>query len=134
MKSLFALIFAVLFLTACKTNRTDYVQIYREDGLPMWVGEVFSDPRGYWAGYNDEKGYYASGEAKYKDKSAATLAAELDAKRKLLNFLSGRGKTSLKNTSLTGVQRVDHFISDDGTVYILLFISEKNMGKNLANK
>lgn len=132
MKNIFALIFVVVFLSSCVSNNTDSVQLYRDDGLPMWVGNVFSDPTGFWAGYNDKKGFYAWGEAKYGDRNISTNAAELDAKKRLLSYLSNKYKLASNKASLVGVQRVDRFISDDGTVYVLLFISNKDARKSLA--
>ncbi|MBQ9622797.1 MAG: hypothetical protein IJP90_08315 [Treponema sp.] len=135
MKHLFALSFVFILFAACESNRADYVQLYREDGLPVWVGKVFSNPNGYWAGYNDEKGYYSSGEANYKDQKIAVTAAELDAKKRLLDFISG-SKNEWKDNQykhvLVGFRRVDRFIADDGTVYVLMFVSKKNARKILA--
>lgn len=129
MKPLFALIFAAIFLVSCESNRPGYVQTYHEDGTPSWVGETFTNPYGYWAGYNDEKGFYAWGGAKYDDRNVSTNAAELDAKIRLLDFISGTSGSSKGRKALVGVQRVDRFIADDGTVYVLLFISNKNVKK-----
>ena len=130
MKYLFVSIFALFFLTTCESNKTDFVQTYKEDGTPSWCGEAFTNPRGFWAGYNDEKGFYASGEAKYGDEKSSTTAAELDAKRRLVEFIfDKKGKT--QNVGLVGVQRVDRFVAEDGRVFVLVFISQKNVKKSM---
>lgn len=125
---------AILFaLSSCANVREFPSQIYNEDGLPAWAGETFSNPRGLWAGYNDKKGFYASSESKIIDRQTATSVAELDAKTKLLLYVQNLQKNGKKITSLKGVRRVDRYIADDGTIYVLVFISEKDAKKSARN-
>lgn len=125
---------ALLFsLTSCSSTNELSPQIQREDGLPAWAGEMFSDPRGLWDGYNDKKGFYASGESKNFDRQTATSVAELDAKTNLLLYVQSLQKNGKKITSLRGCRRVDRYIADDGSVYILVFVSEKDVKKSARN-
>lgn len=126
MKPIIALVLASLIFASCESTGGMEVQKYREDGLPVWVEETFSNPRGHWAGYNEEKGYYASGKALYGDGAASTKAAELDAKTRLSSYLAELDKAHRKPKNLIGVQRMDRLIAEDGTVYVLLFISQKD--------
>lgn len=129
MKQFLASFFAFFLLVSCESAPSVSVQTYRDDGLPSWVGATFTDPRGYWAGFNDEKGYYSYGEAPYGDRASSTAAAELDAKRRLVEFISSEKKRRMNGTSINGILRVDRYIADDGTVYALMFISKKNADK-----
>ena len=83
-----ALIALLPLIFSCASIGEAVVQKYREDGLPMWVENRFTNPSGYWAGFNDEGGYYASGKAKYGDAQSSTAAAELDAKANLCDFVA----------------------------------------------
>lgn len=127
---LILILFALFPLFSCRT--APQVQAYREDGLPVWVEQVFSNPSGIWAGFNDEKGFYASGEANYGDLQSSLSAAELDAKTRLQEFVC-RELSKEKPAVLLGVQRVDRFIAENGSVYVLVFVSQKNAKKSLKN-
>ncbi|MBP3773009.1 MAG: hypothetical protein J6I53_10040 [Treponema sp.] len=136
MKQFLASFFAFFLLVSCESAPSVYVQTYRDDGLPSWVGATFTDPRGYWAGFNDEKGYYSYGEAPYGDRASSTAAAELDAKRRLFDFISDSSYGTDKDNQthfLVGCRRVDRFIAEDNTVYVLVFISKKNANNSMRN-
>lgn len=126
MKAFSAFLLAAFLFAGCVSTGGHEVQKYREDGLPVWVEEAFSHPRGHWAGYNDEKGYYAGGKALYGDGTASTKAAELEAKMRLASYLTELDKEHRAPKTLTGVQRMDRFVAEDGTVCVLVFISQKN--------
>ena len=126
-----ALIALLPIIFSCASVGEAVVQKYREDGLPMWVESRFTNPSGYWAGFNDEGGYYASGKAKYGDAQSSTAAAELDAKANLCDFVAAEFKAERKDTaSVSGIRRVDRLVSEDGTVHVLMFVSEKNAKKS----
>lgn len=107
------------------------VQAYREDGLPVWVGQTFSNPRGIWAGGIGENGFYAWGEANLADAQSSLASAELDAKTRLKSFVCKEMAATENSAVLFGVQRADRFFAEDGTIYVLLFISKKNAKKSL---
>lgn len=120
----------VFFLASCASNDTAVAQKYRDDGSPVWVEASFANPSGFWAGYNNEKGYYASGKSKYGDEKISIRAAELDAKKNLLEFVRSQSQANEKLSQLAEVQKVDQFFAKDGTVYALMFISEKSVKKS----
>ena len=132
MKRFFELFCFIFLSVSCETDKVQTAQPYRDDGLPMWIGESFSNPRGYWGGYIEEKGYFASEKAKHKDMNLALNAARLDAKKNLLNFISKEFHSSKISAILVGVQYIDRFATGDGTVYVLIFISKKDARKCLA--
>ena len=77
------------------------------------------------------KGYELSGKAKYGDAQSSTAAAELDAKANLCDFVAAEFKAERKDTaSVSGIRRVDRLVSEDGTVHVLMFVSEKNAKKS----
>ena len=127
---IFALIALSFLLFSCASIERSGKQKYRDDGLPVWVESSFTNPSDYWAGYNDEKGFYASGKAKYGDEKMSIRAAELEAKKNLLEFLRAQSTANEKMSQLIGAQKVDQFFADDGTVYALMFISEKSVKKS----
>ncbi|MBQ9281403.1 MAG: hypothetical protein IJ207_04300 [Treponema sp.] len=129
MKQFLASFLCVFLLVSCESAPSVAVQRYRDDGLPAWVGQSFTNPNDYWAGFNDETGYYSYGEAQYGDRASSTAAAELDAKIRLVEFISSEKKRRMNGTSINGVLRVDRFIAENGTVYVLVFVSKKNADK-----
>ncbi len=128
---IFALIALSFLLFSCASVERSGKQKYRDDGLPVWVESSFTNPSDFWAGFNDEKGFYSWGSAKYADAHTSTTAAELDAKSRLVEFVRfERGVKENEGVSvIQGMRRVDRFVSDDGTVYVLMFVSEKNAKK-----
>lgn len=126
----FSIALIVFFLACCASNDTATAQKYRDDGSPVWIEASFTNPSGFWAGYNNEKGYYASGKAKYGEEKTSTRAAELDAKKNLLEFVRSQSQANEKLSQLVGIQKVDQFFAKDGTVYALMFISEKSVKKS----
>lgn len=128
MKKLLPFLVITFFLFSCVSGKVENAVPARADGLPAWVGNTFSNPQGYWGGYNKEKGLYSWGEANYPDSKIALNAAELDAKTRLAKELSVSNPAKL-----TGVHRVDFYKSDDGTVYVLVFISNKNIKASKSN-
>ena len=107
-----------LFCACASSTDKNNVHLYDESGLPLWAGKTFTNPQGIWAGPVTEKGYYASGQAKYSDEKSSLAAAELDAKVRLADFA---------RSSISSAYRVDKFTASDGRVYVLFFISEKSV-------
>ena len=122
MKRIIPFLITALIFISCASGRVDNNIPARADGLPVWVGNTFTNPKGYWKGYITEKGLYTWGEAKYPDSKIALNAAELDAKERLAKQI-----TDTNPILLSRVQRVDFFKSEDGTVYVLVFISNKDL-------
>ena len=125
MKSFVPAVAWLLVCVACASNTVQSSLAYRDDGLPMWVDEVFTDPRGLWSGYNRENGFYASGKGTHADSAIATKIAMLDAKANLAQFATGS-----KTEVLFGMRQVDRFLADDGTVYVLMFVSAKDVKRS----
>lgn len=124
-KSFLPILCAIFLLSGCASVRQEEAALYRADGVPVWVGKTFSNPRGLWSGPVREKGYYAYGEARYDNEKIAASAAALDAKVRLLLYVNSE-LPRRKKSVLTGVRCVDRFVSEDGTVYVLFFVSRKN--------
>ena len=131
-----------------------------ELGLPAWAGMQFKsgwNKNGYyWKGPVDETGYYASGEAKYSDVKSSTDAADLEGKSQIAFYIKqeinaiaqqeasndGQSKTqkeieqfqsSVASVKISGIMRVDRFIADDGTVYVLMFVPQDEIKKALPS-
>lgn len=118
--------------------------------LPAWADIQFKSGwnKGgyYWKGPVDEAGFFASGKAKYSDVSTSTSAADLDGKAQIAFFVKQELNAIAKNESdaansdsktqtaykdfqssvaqvkISGIIRVDRFIAEDGTVYVLMFV------------
>lgn len=130
MRHRLVLFLALILFFSCESSAVRGAQAYREDGLPVWSETTFSNPDGYWAGYNPEQGYYAGGKANYGEQKASTKGAELDAKKNLLEFVRAQSPSGSGITQLVGAQKVDQFIAEDGTVHVLLFVSKKYVKKS----
>ncbi|MBQ9281402.1 MAG: hypothetical protein IJ207_04295 [Treponema sp.] len=124
---------------------------------PHWIGAQFSTGMNknnyYWGGAVDEKGWFTSGEAKYADIKASTSAADLDGKSQIATHVKqdivttakevaanegADGETqkdldnfvgSVASVKISGIMRVDRWISSDGTVYVLMFVPESEIKK-----
>lgn len=125
-KYFFVLSIFLLSLISCATKKNTFTQLYDLDGTPVWVGKTFSDSNSLWTGLNKEKGYYAWGEAKSLDEISSFKIADLDAELRLLNFVNSK-LSNKKLNHLAGAYRVDSYISKNGTIYVLFFISNKNV-------
>lgn len=129
-------------------------------GLPAWAGMQFKSGWNksgyYWKGPVDETGYFASGEAKYSDVKSSTDAADLEGKAQIAFYikqeinaiaqqeLSNNGdsktkkefeqfQTAVASVKISGIMRVDRFITEDGTVYVLMFVPENEIKKALPS-
>lgn len=130
-----------------------------EAGRPAWAGTQFKSGRNkngyYWKGPIDEAGYYASGQARYADVKSSTTAADLDGKAQIAFFIKqevnaiaqtesaaagtdGEAQRELKDfqsavasVKISGIERADRFIADDGTVYVLMFVPDSEIKKAL---
>ena len=62
-----------------------------ELGLPAWCGNQFKSGYNkngfYWKGPVDEKGFFASGQAKYADVNTSTTAADLEGKAQIAFYV-----------------------------------------------
>lgn len=118
--------------------------------LPAWADVQFksgwNEGGYYWKGPVDEVGFFASGKAKYSDVSTSTSAADLDGKAQIAFFVKqelnaiakqesdaadsdSKTQTAYKDfqssvaqVKISGIIRVDRFIAEDGTVYVLMFV------------
>ena len=129
----------------------------KELNLPPWADVQFTTGMNkgnyYWGGSTDESGYFASGSAKYSDIKSSTSAADLDGKANLAFYIKqeinatsqqeadaqgsdGEREQELKefqsavaSIKISGIMRVDRFIGDDGTVYVLMFVPQSEIKK-----
>lgn len=141
-------------------RNTSAYQQNEELGLPAWAGMQFKsgwNKNGYyWKGPVDETGYFASGEAKYSDVKSSTDAADLEGKAQIAFYIkqeinalaqqeaqnNGDSKTqkefeqfqsAVASVKIAGIMRVDRFIAEDGTVYVLMFVPENEIKKALPS-
>lgn len=121
-----------------------------EAGLPEWAnqgGFPSSENKngGYWKGPVAEDGFFQVGTANFGDVKISTDAAELDGKSKIANYVvqeagqradlkegvNGKSYESLIKglgaARISGIRRVDRFVAKDGTVYVLMFVSNKQV-------
>ena len=129
---------------------------------PHWVGAQFTTKMNkshyYWEGGVDDAGFFASGEAKYSDVKTSTQAADLDGKAALANYAKqnitsiaselsknegGDSETekelqnftqTVSSITISGIMRVDRYIAEDGTVYVLMYVPTEEVEKALKNK
>ena len=135
------------------------VQQNIEKGLPKWVNHDFDyeDASYFLDGYIPSKhGIFASGYGKMGDERSSEIQARLDARANLaarvksdadrraaaVNRGSNNSETASSTLQITvesvsqtleGSQRIDSYTADDGTVYLLFFISDENVKKSLKN-
>ncbi len=87
-----------------------------EDRLPPWAGCCFTSKTAhfYMDGYKSkETGFFAS--ASGETERSANLAARAE----LVKFIN----SGEKSASVAGSRKVDSFTADDGTVWVLMFVS-----------
>ena len=126
--------FAVLFM-ACKSKAVSdinytQIRINQEKNIPLWAECSFpSEQASYYLGnYDSNKGLFSSGSGKTKTE------AEITTRTKLIDYCySFYGISETKETVLYGVRIVDRYSAEDGTVYILMFISEKDAKKSIGD-
>ena len=129
-----------------------------ENGLPKWAGADFDSDEAafYLDGYVPSKhGIFASGYGKGSDYRTSEIQARLDARanlasrvkaeadRRANNLFKNGGAESNATTlqitaesvsqTLVGSQRVDSYMAADGTLWILMFISDENQKKSLES-
>lgn len=102
-----------------------------------------------WKGYVNEDGMFFPGSSNFGDRQTATTAAEMDAKGRIAEnirlTISRYVDTAMRNnngekaqgltqgtlntvvTKISGIRRVDRYVADDGYVYVLMFLSNKNI-------
>ena len=109
-----------------------------ERSIPTWVGTVFTtkinEGKYYWNGDIEEEGIFFSGCGK------SEFAAELDAVAQICfsirTSISCDGGVSVSQSILADpsdfVRTVDKYVADDGSVYVLVFISNADI-KKLSN-
>ena len=115
-----------------------------DNGLPKWVGHDFDyeDASYFLDGYiPSKKGIFSDGKGKLGDERASEIQATLDARanlaarvkaeidRRRIATKTEAGEMAVERISevLVGPQRIDTFKGKDGTVYILMYISEENV-------
>lgn len=151
-----ALALAVMLAAGCASTPTGtaadtaaYQQAV-EAGLPEWANQGGFPSRenkngGYWKGPIAEDGWFYVGEGNYGDVKLSTRSAELDAKSKIAQYVKSNisdgakekltGKelevitSSISAITISGIRRVDRFVAKDGTVYVLMFVSTKEVDK-----
>lgn len=145
---------ASLCFIGCKSNdkakNLAGVQQNEEAGRPRWVGHDFDyDEAEYFTGgYKpSSNGIFASGKAKRADTRQSEIAARLDARANLASRVTAEiGRAAADNglsaenitvenvsATLAGSRVIDTYTDvEDGTVYILMFISEKDLKKTSA--
>lgn len=122
MRNIFLCVIVIFLCISCETGKVLTTEPAYVDGIPAWVGNTFTNPTGYWGGYNNEKGIYTWGQSDFQELSLALKSAELDAKKRLAESLK------ISNPSVVyGIHRVDFFRASDGIVYVLIFISNKDL-------
>lgn len=122
MRRFLSFVIVIFLFISCESGKNLSAEPTRADGLPAWVGNTFSNPTGYWGGYNNEKGLYTWGESDLQDFPMALTSAELDAKKRFAESMN------IPNPSvLMGIHRVDFYRAADGVVYVLIFISNKDI-------
>ena len=122
------------------------------DGMSLKTSELMKTPedKRAWGGYVDEEGLLFSGASeKFGNLNTTTSAAELNAKGQIAEHIQqaiarvagqstgtdgnnissvGIDKTvSAVATKVSGIRRLDRYIGKDGSVYVLLFVSSKNI-------
>ena len=89
-----------------------------EDGLPPWAGCTFTSKTAsfYMNGYKPkEAGFFASSYGE------SERSANFAARSELARFINPGEKSAF----LEGSRRVDSFTTDDGTVWVLMFVPQK---------
>ena len=156
MKKILGVVVAVLMITTvyvgCQSDKAKNlagVQQNEEAGIPRWIGRDFDyeDAEYYTGGYKPASvGILSSGKAKRTDARTSEIAAKLDAQANLASRIATEiGRAAADNginaeavtvskvsAVLTGPRVVDTYTGADGTVYVLMFISDKDLKKSSA--
>ena len=109
-----------------------------ERSIPTWVGTVFTtkinEGKYYWNGDIEEEGIFFSGCGK------SEFAADLDGVTQIciymnqtISYYDDGSIGSVFPDPSDFVRTVDKYVADDGTVYVLVFISNADI-KNLLNQ
>ena len=132
------LLFSFVLLLSCKTvdsvNQETYEKIKynKQNCLPIWADCSFtSDQVSLFLGnYSSQKGVFASG------KGQSEQLARINARQNLLDFCNetyaSHNISDNSNGTLYGSRIIDTVTHDDGTVYILMFVSEKDAKKSIG--
>lgn len=122
------LFLSVLLIFSCSSNSIELPEAAKRaeaEGRPRWATEspiVFSSSEAeLYRAFSAGKGTYASGNANYGSQNASAKVAQMNAESALLQSLGKSG------AFVRGLRQVDSFLSPDGTVYVLMFISEKDL-------
>ncbi len=123
------------------------------ENLPWWcsagesgTGKQFKsdvadmNPRGATWPVN-ERGFYAEGKAKRADGRQSGVAARVDARANLAAFINQESKREADSAGdelssekldvlLFGSMVIDSYIESNGTVHVLIFISNSDLEKN----
>ncbi len=159
-KILFAVLTAMALVMAvgCKSTENNANALAGskqavEAGRPKWAtaaGSTFTSKEatqfmtgdGYVA---PESGYFASGNAKRGDARATQAAARMDARSRLTEYIktestsyaadNGHDYAGLTvetvDSLIKGSRPIDSFEADDGTIYVLMFISDSDLAKSI---
>lgn len=146
MKKIFGIVCAALvagMLMGCASNAD---KVAKKNDLPTWA---VSESKLDWS-----KGIYASGSAKYSDRSTALKAARLQARGALATRLGEivenyehsdtdtatgadpRYKQELDAVAtqvVSGARQEELYIDDDGTFWVLMFMPHEDVIKNFKS-
>ncbi len=123
-----------------------------DNSLPWWCTaaggytfkseEIDAQPKGVT--WPKESGYFAEGMAKRADSRQSSIAAKLDSKATLADYIkseikreegdTGELATRLDSSNidviLSGARVIDSVVASDGTVHILMYMSKKDYEQN----
>ncbi len=116
--------------TVSEQNKAQ-VEQNRVQGLPLWASCNFKseEASAYIPGYKtNEKGLFASGTG------TSATSARVTARANLAYYCKTTYKytNSASSETLLGSRIIDSFTASDGTVYVLMFISEKDAKKSFG--
>ena len=138
-------LFSIIMFGCASTNTKNLTGVAQNEkqGFPRWIDMQFDsiDAEYMLDGYKPkENGIFASGKARMDNERSTEIAARLDARSNLAsrikveidrvaltNGISAEEVTVEKVSAiLTGTKIIDKYRADDGTLYLLMFISDKD--------
>ncbi len=133
-----SMFFLFINIFACASNNNSYINYEqieqnKAQGLPTWAYCQFTSKEEsiYIDGYsNGTKGFYASG------RGSSQEGARIDARKNLISYCTeqyGKENTDSDSIKIYGSRIIDSFEAENGNIYILMFISEKDAKKTFAN-
>ena len=134
--SLIFLLFSFVIMLSCKTvdsvnqETNEKIKYNKQAGLPIWADCSFTSDQVpvFLGNYSSPKGFFSAG------KGQSEQAARINANHNLLNYCNEIYGNDNSKGILYGSRIIDTVKTNDGTVYILMFISEKDAKRNLRSK